>query len=208
MKVGQKLFELRRQKNLSQEEVANLLNVSRQTISKWETDQSTPDFDKIVPLCELYQITTDELLTGKKVIKENTKPESRGKMILILIGSIFLYFVSISWVAFGEETLAINEGILVSVFLLLLGIATSMLVYYFISTPKAEIKNVQKIQKRENKIVKQINEILAILTTIIYLLISFITSAWHITWVIWIIYALLEEIIKLIFMLKEAHYES
>ena len=67
MDLGQKLLELRKSKQYSQEEVAFKLNVSRQTISKWETNQSTPDFDKIAPLCELYGITADELLTGKKV---------------------------------------------------------------------------------------------------------------------------------------------
>ena len=58
--------------NLSQEEVADKLNVTRQTVSKWETNQSTPDFDKIVPLCELFEISTDELLKGEKK-EENNK---------------------------------------------------------------------------------------------------------------------------------------
>ena len=66
MNLGERLLNLRKKEHLSQEEVAFKLNVSRQTISKWETDQSTPDFDKIAPLCELYNITADELLTGKK----------------------------------------------------------------------------------------------------------------------------------------------
>ena len=66
MSLGERLLELRNDKHLSQEEVADKLNVTRQTISKWETDQSTPDFDKIVPLCELYEITADQLLTGKR----------------------------------------------------------------------------------------------------------------------------------------------
>ena len=57
MNIGEKLLELRKAKHLSQEEVADRLNVSRQTVSKWETDQSMPDFDKIAPLCELYQIS-------------------------------------------------------------------------------------------------------------------------------------------------------
>ena len=55
MNIGEKLFELRKSKNLSQEEVAEKLNVTRQTVSKWETNQSTPDFDKILPLCELFE---------------------------------------------------------------------------------------------------------------------------------------------------------
>ena len=57
--IGEKLLELRKKKGLSQEEVAQELNVSRQTISKWETDQSTPDFDKIIPLGErLEEVAT------------------------------------------------------------------------------------------------------------------------------------------------------
>ena len=69
MNLGNKLLELRKQKGLSQEDVAFELNVTRQTISKWETNQTTPDFDKIAPLCKLYEISTDELLTGKKLEK-------------------------------------------------------------------------------------------------------------------------------------------
>ena len=70
MNIGQRLFELRKKKNLSQEEVADILGVSRQTISKWETDASTPDFDKIIPICNLYEITSDELLSGIKNEKD------------------------------------------------------------------------------------------------------------------------------------------
>ena len=73
MNLGEKLFELRKKKNLTQDEVAEKLNVTRQTVSKWETNQSTPDFDKIIPLCELYEISTDELLKcdlGNTEIKE------------------------------------------------------------------------------------------------------------------------------------------
>ena len=66
MDIGNKLYELRKSKNLSQEELADKLNVTRQTISKWETNQSTPDFDKIIPLCEIYGISADELLKGIK----------------------------------------------------------------------------------------------------------------------------------------------
>ena len=65
MNIGDKLYELRRNKNLTQDDVAEKLNVSRQTISKWETNLSTPDFDKIAPLCELYGITPNELLMEK-----------------------------------------------------------------------------------------------------------------------------------------------
>ena len=66
MDLGERLLELRKLKNLTQDDVAEKLNVTRQTVSKWETNQSTPDFDKIVPMCELYGISPNELLTGEK----------------------------------------------------------------------------------------------------------------------------------------------
>lgn len=66
MKIEDKLLKLRKEKWLSQEEVADRLKVSRQTISKWETGQSSPDFDKIVPICELFEISCDELLVDKE----------------------------------------------------------------------------------------------------------------------------------------------
>ena len=66
MNIGDKLLELRKKKGYSQEEAADKLGVTRQTISKWETEQSSPDFDKIVPICELYDISTEELLRGIK----------------------------------------------------------------------------------------------------------------------------------------------
>ena len=73
MDIGEKLFELRKDKNMTQDYVAEKLNVSRQSVSKWETNQSTPDFDKIVPLCELYEISPNELLMGEKEEPEKEK---------------------------------------------------------------------------------------------------------------------------------------
>ena len=46
------------------------LDVSRQTVSKWETGESIPDFNKIKPICEYFGITTDELITGSQNIVE------------------------------------------------------------------------------------------------------------------------------------------
>ena len=82
MSLGQRLIELRKEKKLSQEEVAGKLNVTRQTVSKWETDQSTPYFDKILPLCELYEISTEELITGKQVVIQEEKQEKTKEEII------------------------------------------------------------------------------------------------------------------------------
>ena len=80
MNLGEKLFELRKEKNLSQEVVAEKLNVTRQTVSKWETNQSTPDFDKILPICELYGISTEELLKGEQQNSEKEESENTNEI--------------------------------------------------------------------------------------------------------------------------------
>ena len=65
MTLGKRIYDLRTAKNLSQSELAEALNVSRQSVSKWETDTSVPDLDKLVKLCELFGVSMDELVRGE-----------------------------------------------------------------------------------------------------------------------------------------------
>ena len=62
MKLGQKIAELRKKSSLSQQALAEKMNVTRQAVSKWESNQSIPDIEKIVDLSELFGVTTDYLL--------------------------------------------------------------------------------------------------------------------------------------------------
>lgn len=62
MTLGQKIFELRNKQKMSQGDLAEKLNVSRQSISKWETDASVPELDKLIMLSDLFNITIDELV--------------------------------------------------------------------------------------------------------------------------------------------------
>ena len=65
MDFNNKLYELRKQKGFSQEELANRLNVSRQTISKWEVGESTPDMEKLAAISDLFGVSLDELVKGE-----------------------------------------------------------------------------------------------------------------------------------------------
>ena len=65
MEFHNKLYHLRKQKGLSQEELANRLNVSRQTISKWEVGDSTPDMEKLIAISDMFQISLGELVMDK-----------------------------------------------------------------------------------------------------------------------------------------------
>ena len=78
MTLGERLTALRKGAGLSQEQMAAELNVSRQAISKWETDQSAPELEKLMALAELFSVSTDELL-GRKVLQKETQPETAKK---------------------------------------------------------------------------------------------------------------------------------
>jgi transcriptional regulator with XRE-family HTH domain len=65
MEFNNKLYELRKQKGFSQEELASRLNVSRQTVSKWEVGESAPDMEKLIAISDLFEISLDELVKGE-----------------------------------------------------------------------------------------------------------------------------------------------
>ena len=95
MTIGDRLLKLRKERNISQEELANILDVSRQTVSKWETDQSTPDFDKIIPLCNYFGITSDELLTGNQNIQEAKKENVKSNFARNIAVAVMLYIFAV-----------------------------------------------------------------------------------------------------------------
>lgn len=76
MRLEEKIIMLRKQKGLSQEELAYELEVSRQAVSKWEMGSSTPDLDKIIKMSELFNVSTDYLLKDEEQIIEDANVES------------------------------------------------------------------------------------------------------------------------------------
>lgn len=64
MDLGKRIYDLRKEKNLSQGELAEMLDVSRQSISKWETNASTPELDKLLKMSEIFGISLDSLIKG------------------------------------------------------------------------------------------------------------------------------------------------
>ena len=64
MTFGQRLYELRKEKNISQEELAELLDVSRQSISKWENDKAYPEMTRLLFMSDYFQVSLDYLMRG------------------------------------------------------------------------------------------------------------------------------------------------
>lgn len=77
MTIGEKITQLRIAADISQEQLAERMSVSRQSVSKWEMDQALPQIDKVLQLCELFDISTDELLHDKINIRNITDGKER-----------------------------------------------------------------------------------------------------------------------------------
>lgn len=89
MTLGEKILKLRSTAKMSQGDLAEKLNVSRQSISKWETNQSVPELDKLIQLSDLFQISMDELVRSNDLDqreKEETEipsAEPQPKQVII-----------------------------------------------------------------------------------------------------------------------------
>lgn len=96
--IGDRIYEFRKSKNLSQEEFANSIGVTRQIVSKWESNQSVPGVDKLKKISDVYNIPYSELL--KDTDYEVKKKKDIRKYILlfilmIVIQILFIFVVSI-----------------------------------------------------------------------------------------------------------------
>ncbi|AEA32806.1 helix-turn-helix domain-containing protein [Lactobacillus amylovorus] len=90
MNLNQKITQLRNDNNWSQEELAEKLNVSRQSVSKWESGQSKPDLDKIVVLSNIFDVSTDYLL--KDIMKKKAIHQLRSITSIFHCHNLILIF--------------------------------------------------------------------------------------------------------------------
>lgn len=97
MEIGNKLKKSRLESKLTQEKVAEEIQVSRQTISNWENEKSYPDIISVIKLSDLYNVSLDELLKGDsemiKHLEESTNIVSSNKKLLIAFGINVIFFI-------------------------------------------------------------------------------------------------------------------
>ena len=73
MTIGEKIVHLRIVNNISQDELSKMMGVSRQSLSKWENDETYPQIDNVKQLCEIFKITADELIDDRVIIHKGKK---------------------------------------------------------------------------------------------------------------------------------------
>ena len=121
MDFGQQIKKVRTDHKLTQEEMANKLNVSRQTISSWENNRNLPDLELVVQIAEKFNLSVDELLTGEnlkdKLVKDGrevTKQRLNRNIYLIGAGlmviGLILFLIKMNSVEYVDESGILHEN--------------------------------------------------------------------------------------------------
>ena len=125
MNLGENIYKYRTMRNCSQGELANELEVSRQSVSKWENNSAVPELEKLIRMSNFFEISLDELVYGRTVEKETaSEPASAAFTVrtvvclfVLLFGMVF-FLLSVFWgdhLRFGE---AFGELVSLSIVLL------------------------------------------------------------------------------------------
>lgn len=128
MILADRISELRRARGMSQDDLAELMGVSRQSISKWESEQSMPDSYNIVTLSEIFGVTTDYLLKGAESASDKAttapKPSAKKYNIVATALNVLGLMTAIGIAVIESKPLL---GIMIGVIFTILGMMTFML---------------------------------------------------------------------------------
>ena len=84
IQIGKFIAKTRKSKNLTQKQLADALSISDKTVSKWECGKGLPEVSLMLPLCEMLNITVNDLLSGEKISETNYKEKAEGNMMNLI----------------------------------------------------------------------------------------------------------------------------
>lgn len=157
----------------------------------------------------------DELIRGlnqNDVLNNEKMEEERRKTALVVSGAVGGYILSLISIILLTEVFRVDGVISVSIFLLIAGGSTCTLIYHFMSKPKyrradetivEEFKEWKRGNSRKHQIYKSVVSIMWPLITATYFFVSFVFGTWAYSWIIFILGAVLQQIIRLIFDLTD-----
>lgn len=124
MNMTERIQYLRKQKGLSQEELADKVGVSRQAVSKWESGQSTPDIEKIIIMSDLFETTTDYILKGIEPVNMTGQKAIRS---LYLAFAVICGTIAGIW-AFAANQFRIQEWFMIVIAGAVIGCAIALII--------------------------------------------------------------------------------
>lgn len=124
MNMSDRIQYLRKSKGISQEELADKVGVSRQAVSKWESEQSTPDIKKIIIMSEIFEVTTDYILKGIEPVNMTNR-----KTIYSLYFGFAIIFATIAAIwSFTANRFRIDECFFIVIAGAVFGCAVSLII--------------------------------------------------------------------------------
>ena len=153
MTIGERIAKCRKEKNLSQEYIAELLDVSRQAVSKWETNQTEPDTSNLIELARIFGVSVEYLANGEEAppkvvyVEKNLPIFKIIGIVLIALGGLslilgaimpFMLGIGIVTVAFGLLLMLLKkDGLILSGIILVLGVVLFLIqgIFFGIDTP-------------------------------------------------------------------------
>ena len=209
MTIGVKIQNLRKQKGLSQEQLAEAVGVSRQAVSKWEAEQSVPDIDKIILICDYFGVTTDYILRDEEMSctetvhstnknEEEKDMDNKKKSTLLLTVSVMLYILC------AVPIIIIPNQVGLVLLLVMVAVATGLMIFRSrLNSSDKRDENEEKPPKPENPILKAVKRCVWVIAVVVYIVISFSSGAWYITWLVFPITGAIIDVIKACFDLKD-----
>lgn len=111
MNIADRIQNLRKTKGISQEELADKVGVTRQAVSKWESEQSTPDIEKIIIMSNYFEVTTDYLLKGIEPKTEEIKKKPDAGIFSIVGTAINFIGLIVAIMIWHEEQVAYSVAV-------------------------------------------------------------------------------------------------
>lgn len=103
MNISDRIQNLRKVKGISQEELADKVGVSRQAVSKWESEQSIPDLDKVIIMSDYFSVTTDYILKGIENSEQSVKKPNANIFVIVATVLNFIGLIVSAAVWYGEQ---------------------------------------------------------------------------------------------------------
>ena len=134
MSFGQRLYEIRKNNNVSQEELAEMLEVSRQSVSKWENDKAYPELNRLLYISDRFGVSLDYLIRGSE------EPEKEKK------GSFSPDSIALAWSSFLSNLSPRQRRKARIIYLLAVALGIALLICFFYSAGEVVGKTIYNIQ--------------------------------------------------------------
>ena len=126
MSIGKRIANVRKERNISQEELAGRIYVSRQSISKWESDQVIPDTENVIALAKALNVSVEWIISGSE---QTSKKNVHKDVIVLIIGSVFFVTSIILVIAYPQMLSETSSVITFNEFSILIVISVAITIW-------------------------------------------------------------------------------